>query len=487
MKHEPITPPPPGGRSGKRRARASRNWAAMRHELAHVLRSPEKPGIGDEFRTPALALESDEPPRAMWWLLYSLLLLLLIAFAWSVLASVDEIVGARGELVTVAPNLVVQPLERVVVKHVHVRAGDVVRKGQTLATLDPTFAEADVEQTRAKLAALTARQARLEAEIDRIGYTVPDNPNKAEALEESLFNERRLTYTAKMRSYDEDIARLDATLRATTADIDQLKARIDLTQKIVDMRQKLVAQAYDNKLRLYESQAQQVFAERELVQAYGKIEETTHQLDSVRAQREFYAQEWREKAADELVTVRRDRLSTAEDLSKAQRRRDMVSLTAPEDAMVLEIAQRSIGSVLREAEVLFTLVPLDAKLEIEARVSPLDIGRVHVGDVVRVKFDAFPFQRHGTGRGHITVVSPDAFRPARGDQQGSETPKPETQAQYHKVRVVLDDLRLRNTPPEFRLLPGMTVTAEIKIGERKVITYLLYPILKGLDESMHEP
>lgn len=450
-------------------------------------RPAAKPTAAREFQPPAQVLEEDGPARAHWWVLFALTAFLIVGVAWASLAHIDRIVVARGELVTVTPVLVVQPLERAAVSAVHVKNGDVVRKGQLLASLDLTFTQADVQQLEAKLNGYLARQKRLEAEIGGTGYGLSGQPSQAEMLEASLFNERRQAYEARIRAYKEDRARIDVTLAATRSDLAKSAARIKLLQGIVEIRQAMVAKAYDSQLRLFEAQAQLIATEREMVQAEGKIAELEHQAASTNAQRDAYEQEWREKVADELVSVRRDRENVTEELSKALRRRDMISLAAPADAIVLEIAQRSIGSVLREAEILFTLVPLDAPLEADVRVSPLDIGLVKVGDEVRLKLDAFPFQRHGTLKGTIATISPDAFRPQRSEGTNQDLMKVDAVGPFHKARVQLIDVMLHNVPPQYRLLPGMTVQGEIKVGDRRVITYLLWPIIKGLDESMREP
>ncbi|MFO1098527.1 MAG: HlyD family type I secretion periplasmic adaptor subunit [Xanthobacteraceae bacterium] len=449
--------------------------------------SAAKPAAARSFQPAALALEEDEPSRAHWWVLLTLTVFLLAAAVWASLAHVDRIVIARGELVTVTPALVVQPLERVGVSAVNVRVGDVVRKGQLLASLDPTFAQADVEQLRAKVSGYLARQKRLEAEIAGADYAPSAVPTRDESLEASLFNERKQAYAARMRAYQEELSKISATLATTRSDIEKAEARLALLQNIVEMRESLVAKAYDSQLRLLEAKAQLIATEREKIQAEGKNSELQHQVESTNAQRDAFKQEWREKVADELVTVRRDREAAAEELNKAFRRHDMVSLTAPEDAIVLEIAHRSIGSVLREAEILFTLVPLNAPLEAEVRISPLDIGLVKASDGVRIKLDAFPFQRHGTLEGTVGTISPDAFRPNRSDSGNSDSAKAEAATPFHKARVKLLSTQLRNVPDHYRLLPGMIVAAEIKVGDQRVISYLLWPIMKGLDESLREP
>jgi HlyD family secretion protein len=154
-------------------------------------------------------------------------------------------------------------------------------------------------------------------------------------------------------------------------------------------------------------------------------------------------------------------------------------LEAPADAIVLDVAQRSVGSVMKEAEPLYTLVPLNSPLEAEVLVEGRDIGQVKTASLTRVKLEAWPFQKHGTLEGQVRTLSEDVFSP---------DPKKEGEARPHyKARIKLTSAELRNVPDHFRLIPGMAVTAEIKIGDRSVISYFLYPLLRGLDESIREP
>jgi HlyD family secretion protein len=159
----------------------------------------------------------------------------------------------------------------------------------------------------------------------------------------------------------------------------------------------------------------------------------------------------------------------------------MAVLTAPADAAVLDVAQRSIGSVVQAAEPLFTLVPLNVPLEAEVSVAARDIGHLAVNDPARIKFDAFPFQKHGTIDGKVTSISQDSFAP----QAAAQNPGPMTA--FYKVRLALGSTQLRSLPENFRLLPGLTIEAEINAGERSIISYFLYPLTRGLDESLREP
>ena len=150
--------------------------------------------------------------------------------------------------------------------------------------------------------------------------------------------------------------------------------------------------------------------------------------------------------------------------------------------MVLEIASRTVGSVVREAETLFLLVPQDVKLQAEVNVDGKDIGQIAVGQSVRLKFDAFPFQKHGTGSGTVRIVSRDSFVP---DPKADVTQR--MSAPYYRILIDVTDSRLRAQPAQFQMTPGMAVTAEMKVGHRSVISYFLYPLLRGLDEAIREP
>jgi HlyD family secretion protein len=151
------------------------------------------------------------------------------------------------------------------------------------------------------------------------------------------------------------------------------------------------------------------------------------------------------------------------------------------------MAERSVGSILQQAEPFFTLVPFDSVLEADVKVESKDIGRIRTGDSVRVKLDAFPFQRHDTLPGKVRVISENAFQ--RNDPKAllQSMPDQEPVEAFYRTRVSLLSTQLRNVPDGFRLMPGMKVRAEIKVGTRSVISYFLYPVIRALDESLREP
>jgi HlyD family secretion protein len=209
------------------------------------------------------------------------------------------------------------------------------------------------------------------------------------------------------------------------------------------------------------------------------------QVAAAREQREKYVNNWVREAGERLTTVQQDMATATQQLAAAERRRALVVLRAPADGVVLELGQRSIGSVAKEAEPLITLVPTGNRIEAEVDIDSADVARLRVGDEVRVKLDALPYQRHGIIAGTLRVITENSFQPDKNAAR--PTDKPDGQPAFFRARIGLGQLQLRDVPRDFRLIPGMTSTAEIVVGKRTVISYLLDPVVRLFDEGLREP
>lgn len=438
--------------------------------------APPLPPAALDFQPDAVAIEMAAPPPGVRLTLYALLVLIVAAVAWGAVSRVDRIVVASGRVVTTQPTLVVQPLETSVVRTIEVKAGDRVQAGQVLATLDPTFTAADVGQLRAEVGTLSAQIQRLEAELAGVPYVTPPDATPEQHLQGGIHLKQMAEYRARLAVYDEAIARLGAGMEARQRERGVLGERLRVIQEVEEIRATLFRQQQGSKLTLLEAQDARLTVQRDLGGIDRDLSDMRHELAGQRAQQQGYANEWAQTRAKELAEAKRRNEGAVAQLDKALRRNAMVRLAAPADAVVLEVARRSVGSVVREAETLFTLVPLDVPLEAEVEVDARDIGHVRPGAEARIKLDAYPFQRHGMLSGTVRTVSEDAF----ADESGR---KPA----HYVARIALTTLRLENVPEGFRLLPGLTVSGEIKAGERTVLSYVLYPLLKGLGESFREP
>ncbi len=431
-----------------------------------------------EFQSDARQIDERRPPARERAEMYVLAAPIGCALAWASVAKVDRIVVAQGKLVTTAATIVVQPLETSVVRSLDAKVGDIVQKGDHLATLDPTFSMADAAQLRSKMASLDAQIARLNAEIADQPYA-PELVDEEARLQLAIWTQRAGKYRAKLESFDKQISETEAKIATKTADHDALTPRLAIARELENMRRELFKKEVGTKIAYLDAEAQRMQIERDMQLAANERLELQQTLDRLHADKAAYAAEFRQQLGEDLVQARRDRDAAAKQLEKAARRNEVTVREAPPDAIVLDVAQRSVGSVMKEAEPLYRLVPLNSPIEAEVLVEGRDVGQVRTTALTRVKLEAWPFQKHGTLQGEVRTLSEDVFNP---------DPKKEGEARPHyKARIKISSAELRNVPDQFRLIPGMAVTAEIKVGERSVMSYFLYPLLRGLDESIREP
>jgi hemolysin D len=464
------------GFSGLTTAKTERRQRGLFRPAAR--RSP----VVTEFQSDAIEVENRTPPTIARATLYCVLALIAVAVTLASVSQVDMIVTAPGKLITTRPNLVVQPLETSVIRDIHVKAGDRVNKGELLATLDPTFSQADLDQLRNRVAAFDASINRLRAELGRQDYKVTASANADDILQLKVFLQRQSSHEAQMQNFDAQIASAQANLKTAHDEEAVLIQRLETMTSIEAMRSTLAEREVGSKLNLLLSRDARLEVASNLARIRGNIVDYEHRVDKSRADQRVFAEDFRKTAYQDLVEILAKRDSAVEDLKKVELRRQLIVLKAPADAIVLEIASRTIGSVVKEAETLFVLVPRDLPLQAEVNVEGRDIGQVSVGQPVRIKFEAFPFQKYGTGTGVVRVISQDSFSP---DPKAAESVHHAT-APYYRVLVDLTDTRLRLPQERNQLISGMAVTAELKVGQRSVMSYFLYPLLRGLDESIRE-
>ncbi len=438
--------------------------------------------VVNEFQMDTVEIDTRPEPFLARATLWVLAVLTICAIGWATVAKIDRVVSARGKVVSVAPNIIVQPLEAAVIRSIEVQVGDVVKAGTVLAKLDPTFAEADVGQIEARIASLDAAVARMEAEQQHRPYAATRQGRyDYDQLQEAIWNERMTQFKAQMRLYEERLARAKANINAREQEREYLAQRLKVLREVEAMRVELEQSKTGSRLNSLVARDSRVEVERNLALSESAILQNRHEMESISAERDVFERDWDRKLIEELVTKRNERDGLTEQLVKARRRQDMIRLETPVDAVVLEVAQRSVGSIVKDAEPLFKLVPLDSPLEIEGMIDAKEIGYVAVGDPVQVKLDAYTYQEHGMAEGVVKVISSDAF--TESQQRTPDAPL----GAFYRTRITLTGLSLRNVPDNFRLIAGMPLNAEIKVGTRSVISYFMRPILRGLNESMREP
>ncbi len=429
-----------------------------------------------EFLPDADEIEMTPVPKGISITLYLLLSMLVIAFLWSYFSKIDEVISTRGRLVATLPNIVLQPIETSQIATLNVSVGQIVRKGEVLATLDPTVTGADLNQVKERLESLDSQVRRLEAERD--GKVFSGSKNEHDILQGNLDTGRSEAFKAHITRLNENISRIKSSILNSDLEIKNLENRRQSLKEIETMNEQLVEKQFQSRKGLLEIRDKRLEIESTLLNVKNKENELKKELSGTEADRAAYVSEYRQKILEELVTAQRERDSLSEQLIKNQRRSSSITIEAPEDSVVLEVAKLSRGSVIREAEALVTLVPLNASLEAEVKIEASDISNVNVGDPVRVKIDAFPFQKHGIVEGKILRISQDTTSSSADDKKNTYG--------FYTGRVQLKEITLDNLNKPLKVLPGMTLTGEIVVGRRSVFSYIAYPIMKMKDEAIRE-
>lgn len=405
-------------------------------------------------------------------------LIIAAVLTWACLSKVDVIVKANGRIVSDRGNIVMKPIESAVIKEIKVHNGDIVEEGQPLITFDPTINQAEVERIQRVLEALEASFARYSAEFNGKKYS--DNTNKNTEWQSSIFIQRQQYYTEKINYFESNKNRLETAGKAAKQSYEKYLEILDNMTKIEDMYQNLQQKnvvSYKETLEVAMSRMQN---EVEVDKLRNQMIEYDHQLLSLEAEKKAFIEEWRNSISEKMVELNREIESDKQLLAKAESLVSYVQICAPCKAIVHDMASFPVGSAVGEAEAVITLVPLDAPLEVEAEIRPQDISRVHTGSKARIKLSAFPFQKHGTLDGEIRLISGNTF-----SHQGAEMVS-EQSRNYYRAKLTVSG-SLRNTGNDFMLIPGMETEVEIKSGKRRVIEYIIYPIIKGLDLAFTEP
>jgi hemolysin D len=448
------------------------------------------------------ALEIVETPasptgRAVGW---TIMAVFCAAIAWACLSSVDIVATATGKIVPSGRTKQIQPFETSVVRAINVVDGQHVQAGEVLIELDPTINQADLDHQQADLIMSELDVARLRAALTEDGDPLAAFHPPAEASAALGATQRKFLIDqleeqkAKLAALDRQRAQKEAERNTVAATIAKLEASLPILDQRLEIRKTLFDHSTGSKANYLELLQSYVEAQHEIEVQKSHQQETEAALAAIIQTRAQTVAEFRRTRFGELVDAERKAKGFREDLIKAQQKTRLQLLTAPVAGTVQQLAVHTVGGVVTPAQVLLVVVPDDSHMEIEAMVSNRDIGFVHEGQETQIKVDTFNFTRYGLLRGTVLSVSRDAIvRDKPQDKsnekaQGAETEssEPKGQEMNYAARVSLDRTRMQIDDRMVDLSPGMAVTVEIKTGERRVITYLLSPLLKFQQESLRE-
>lgn len=441
-------------------------------EFTRTLDSTDNP-----FTSAAIALQRRPPLPVARMVSLALCAMATMALLYAWLAPMDVVVSAQGRVIPSGKSKVVQPLEAGIVRAIHVRDGAPVKAGDVLLEMDHTTTSADRDRLQRELWEAEADAARL-AVLARGGGRLPavaDLPADIAANQQAILDNRMNEFRFRTASLEAELARRQADRDAIAASLAQLQASLPLVKKKHGMREELAKTGHIAETGLIETQLELINLEKEAAVQQNRLREAEAGLRAAAQQKAQAEAEFRGRVAVELAEATRRRDTARQELIKASQRQALQVLRAPIDGVVQQLAVTTVGGVVTQAQPLMMVVPDSSALEVEAQVLNRDIGHLRSGQPVVVKVETFDFTRYGPIDGTVQWVGTDALSdPKLGP--------------VYPVRI---QLRSGETPFAIngrtgRVSPGMSITADIRVDQRRLLEYFLAPLLRYKEESLRE-
>ncbi|MDD5168552.1 MAG: HlyD family type I secretion periplasmic adaptor subunit [Syntrophales bacterium] len=441
---------------------------------------------------PILTEIEERPPNPLGtiflWTIISLMLVILLGLY---LVKVDIVVTARGKIIPLGDVKVVQPLETGVVTGVHVREGDYVKKGAILMEIDPSIDKADLEGKEKNLQNSRLAMRRVNAILAAEEFTPSGKRGSSDAVKTQLAH-----YNAQKNLYESTLKEKEKEYRETLSALNSLKEEIRSLKTILghtredERRQKNLVEIgalADNKYR--DKVKERMNVEKELDVKTGQADQTATKLERIKDEIETFKHTFQDKLLTEFTTNLQSKNSLEAEVESIRFKQGKKFIISPVNGYIHLLPVKTIGGVVTTAQPVVTIVPEEAPLVVNAVVFNKDIGFVKEGQTSVIKVDTFDFQKYGTIDCIVEVINP--FNLEEKDGAGKEKDKekdsgdPGSSSGGYPVRLkMLNDYLKTKDGTTYRMKPGMTVTAEINVGKRRVIEFFLFPVIRYLDEGL---
>jgi hemolysin D len=426
--------------------------------------------------------------------------LLVIAIIWASVSHIDIVATANGRVIPTGQIKLIQPLQLGVVKRIAVSDGDHVRANDVLVELDPTTNAADRDRYAHDLAQSELDVARLRAFLagSAEAFHPPADVDPVTAdTERGQLIQQLAEERAKLSGLERQAAEKAAERDQARATIDKINASLPLLQQKLGIYNKLRESQFSSEVTRLDAQRQVLEAGHDRDSAFHQVAGAIAAIQALEEQRNETQAEFRRQALDDMRKAQQSVSEQHDELVKAAKLTGLQVLRAPVDGTVEQLAIHTNGGVVQPAQTLMVIVPNGSKLQIEAILANRDAGFVHAGQSAEVKVEAFSYTRYGLLHGIVRSVSRDALRnerdapdPDRDTNSQKSTAQNPTSGSSgesaYVARVTLEEDTIRTEQGVRPIEPGMTVTAEIKTGDRRIISYLLSPFMRYGHEALRE-
>ena len=428
-----------------------------------------------------VAREEPSPlPRAV---LYTLLVLFCCVVLWACFGKLDIVAVTSGKLVPQSFVKVVQPAEGGVVREILVAEGELVRAGQVLVRMDSKLSDADLTTAREELERKRLHLRRIDAELAGAQFRRQrDDPPALAGQVEAQMQARRRAYADALAAEQALRARNVHELESASEIEGKLRQVAPIYREQAAAWNQLAKEGYAGRLLALDRQRTSVEAEQELKAQERNVEALRAAIAQADRRIAQITSNYRQQLHEQREEIDSQYRRLVGDSAKHAHRNSLLELKAPQSGVVKDLATHTPGSVVAPGAVVLTLVPQGDPLVAEVWVTNADAGFVQPGNTVRIKVGAYPFQKYGLVNGVVEQIGADAQDGAR---LPDGTTKPAGELAF-RARVRLDTQHLNSEGQALRLTSGMAVTAEVHVGSRTVLEYLLSPVRKVTAEAGRE-
>lgn len=395
--------------------------------------------------------------------------------AWAAFARIDVIVRTEGRIIPAGKAQIVQHLEGGIVRRILVQEGSVVKAGQTLMELSDIQARSSLGQERTRQAALRGKEARLLAELggkDSIDFPRELKDEDVRRAETDAWRARRARLAEEVRVLRDQAAQKRGERAESLSRRQSLSSELDVVQKQLRVIEGLRRNGAASELEQLDSQSRVQRLRTQIAETEAMVPrlqageaEIESRVSEVRAR-------FRSEASAELTQIRAELEKTSLEIDTGVDRLDRNNVRAPVSGFINRLVVTTVGGVVRPGEVLLEITPDDPRVLVEARARPNDRANLRSGLRARIRLGAYDYATFGAMEGEVLEVSADTLADERGDR-------------YYRVR--LGTLLQENGERPFEIAPGMTVSADVVVGKRTVLSYLLSPLLKFRDLALRDP
>ena len=400
---------------------------------------------------------------------------LFILIAWASVAETEEVTRGMGKVIPSSKAQLVQPAEPATVAEILVRGGQSVKQGQLLVRLDDAQASSELGQLRTENERLAARANRLEGEATgSASGGAGCEPGSVCAEERRLQQVRLAAARSREASLASAVEQRRRDLAEAQSTVSTLQNSVRLAQDQVNMLTPLAEQGIVPRTELLTAQRDLVDTQGRLSAARQAVARSQAAIRQAQADLAAARNEFRQQALNERSEINTRIAVNEETIRGAVARRDRNELRSPADGIVNDVQITTVGGFVNAGEKIMQIVPVGDKLLVEARIAPKDIAFIKVGDRANVKVTAYDFATYGGLAGRVQQVSADSVY----DEAEREA--------YYTVLVETDRAFLEKGGQRLPIVPGMICDVEIITGSKSVLSYLMKPVSRALNESLTE-